>query len=67
LRSSFNQTQSDLLDKWYLADVDIIRHVREAQEQHKIFRSLMEEIKEQDNKLYRKEFLGEVEEQSDSV
>lgn len=58
LRKSFNSTQRDLLTETFWGDDDLARKVREMQAEHKAFQSLVEEIKEENEELYREQILG---------
>ena len=58
LRSSFNATQRDLMQRSYSSDESLLRDLREAQEQYKCFRLLVDEIKEENEDLYMKEIVG---------
>ena len=58
LRKSFNDAQSDLLRESYMSDEYLIERLREAQQQYKCFRLLVDEIKEEDEEVYKKEILG---------
>ena len=58
LRSSFNAAQRDLVQRSYSSDESLLRDLREAQEQYKCFRLLVDEIKEENEDLYMKEIVG---------
>lgn len=58
LRTSFCATQSDLLKGFIVGDKSIVKAVKEMQEQHTLFKTLVNEIKEKDVALYEKEILG---------
>lgn len=58
LRSSFNATQRDLVQRSYSSDESLLRDLREAQKQYKCFVLLTDEIKEENEDLYMKEIVG---------
>ena len=58
LRSSFNEAQSDVLESAYMNDEYLIKQIRKAQEEYKIFKELVEEIKEENEEEYRKHIIG---------
>ena len=58
LRSSFNEAQSDVLKSAYMNDEYLIKQIRKAQEEYKIFKELVEEIKEENEEEYRKHIIG---------
>lgn len=58
LRSSFNEAQSDVLKSTFMNDEYLIKQIRKAQEEYKIFKELVEEIKEENEEEYRKHIIG---------
>ena len=58
LRSSFNNIQSDILKSSYLDNSSLIEMVRRAQEEHRLFNQIVNEIKEADLETYEEEILG---------
>ena len=58
LRTAFNNTQSELLKQSYMDDEHLTKQVREMQEQYKVFKALVEEIKAEDEDVYEKQILG---------
>ena len=57
LRSSFNNIQREILKSSYLDDSSLLEMVRRAQDEHRLFKELVEEIESEDEEVYRKEFL----------
>ena len=48
LRKSFNQTQRDLMKETFWGDEELVKMVREAQEQFTMFHELMDELRAED-------------------
>jgi len=54
LRTSFNSKKSELLKASYMSDEYCIKMVREMQEEHKEFETLVDDIKKNDRASYDK-------------
>jgi ribosome recycling factor len=58
IRRSFNEAQRSLLKDSFMSDDYLIERLREAQDQYKCFRMLVDEIKEEDEDAYNRELVG---------
>ena len=58
LRKSFNDAQQDILKSTYMSNDWLLKKMREAQEEHRLFRKLADEIKEENEDEYRKQIVG---------
>ena len=58
IRRSFNDAQRSLLKDSFMDDDYLIERLREAQEQYKCFRMLVDEIREEDVDAYNRELVG---------
>ena len=58
LRKSFNDAQQDILKSTYMSNDWLLKRMREAQEEHRLFRKLADEIKEENEDEYRKQLVG---------
>jgi len=58
LRTSFCAIQRDILKATCMSDEYLVEQIRKAQEDHKIFDRITNEIKRSDINLYEKEILG---------
>jgi hypothetical protein len=58
LRKSFNGAQQDILKSTYMSNDWLLKRMREAQEEHRLFRKLADEIKEENEGEYRKQIVG---------
>tara|TARA_R110002110_G_scaffold123361_1_gene300095 strand:- start:264 stop:482 length:219 start_codon:yes stop_codon:yes gene_type:complete len=58
LRKSFNDAQQETLKSGYMSNEWLLKRMREAQEEHRLFRDIVEEIQEENEDEYRKQILG---------
>jgi bifunctional DNA-binding transcriptional regulator/antitoxin component of YhaV-PrlF toxin-antitoxin module len=58
LRKSFNDAQQDILKSTYMSNDWLLKRLREAQEEHRLFRKLADEIKEENEDEYLKQLVG---------
>jgi hypothetical protein len=58
LRKSFNDAQQDILKSSYMSNDWLLKRMREAQEEHRLFRDIVEDIQEENEDEYKKQILG---------
>ena len=58
LRKSFNDAQQDILKSAYMSNDWLLKRMREAQEEHRLFRDIVEDIQEENEDEYKKQILG---------
>lgn len=58
LRKSFNDAQQDILKSTYMSNDWLLKRMREAQEEHRLFRDIVEDIQEENEDEYKKQILG---------
>jgi len=58
LRKSFNDAQQDILKSTYMSNDWLLKRMREAQEEHRLFRDIVEDIQEENEDEYRKQIVG---------
>tara|TARA_B100000427_G_C15032940_1_gene387716 strand:+ start:110 stop:325 length:216 start_codon:yes stop_codon:yes gene_type:complete len=58
LRNSFNQTQSELIKSSYMGDEYLLKQIRAAQDEYRLFHQLVDEIKDLNEEEYEKHILG---------
>jgi hypothetical protein len=58
LRKSFNDAQQETLKSGYMSNEWLLKRMREAQEEHRLFRDIVEDIQEENEEEYRKQILG---------
>ena len=58
LRKSFNDAQQDILKSTQMSNDWLLKRMREAQEEHSLFRKLADEVREENEDEYRKQIVG---------
>ena len=54
IRSSFNETQRDLLTLTYMGDEYLLEKVKQMQAEYSLFRTMCDDLKENDKEAYEK-------------